>query len=144
MGSLPCPRGVLLKQFSQGKRKFSKMVNKCIIILHQTKKTSQLRHIGGSGPLSDSINLSRVHSHTKGGQQVPKVINFFGSKQTFRPLTIELVFSQYGQDNSQMFQVLTHRFRINQDIIKVDQNEPIQVGGQDTIHHRLECSRSIG
>ena len=74
---------------------------------------------------------------------MPEILYFLLPKNTFRLFGTELMITKKLQYKIQMLKMLSPGFTIDEDIIKEDRNEVLQVGPKYFIHQFLERGRGI-
>ena len=72
-----------------------------------------------------------------------EILYFLLPKNSFRLFGIEMMITKKLQYKIQMLEMLSPSFTIDEDIIKEDQNEVLQVGLKYFIHQCLERGRGI-
>ena len=74
---------------------------------------------------------------------MPEILNFLLAKNTFILFGMEMMIREKLHYKSQMLEMFSPCFTVDEDIIKKYQNEFLEIGSEYFIHQGLECGRSI-
>ena len=94
-------------------------------------------------PNTHSGHLIIVNTDLAIFNNVAQVLNATLCKHAFLLLCIQLVLAQSFKDHAQVFNMLTCRLTVHQNIIQVHSNGLIQHIGEQVIHQALKRGRSI-
>ena len=92
-------------------------------------------------PVQDSSHLVRIHSQFTRTHHMSKILDIWLDKFAFLQLGLQLVLAKSVGDLAKMSLVLFCVVTINEYIIKVNQNEVINVTKHYHIHKILECRK---
>ena len=96
-----------------------------------------------SRPVTDCLDLSRVHGHAIGRDDVPQVVDGVDAKSTLGALDVEVVLLEGGEDQAQVAQVVRPRVAVDEDVVEEDEDEAMEERAQYLVHERLERGRGI-
>ena len=94
-------------------------------------------------PVQDSLDFVRGHPESLGGQDIAEIFNSIGMELTLIRTSIKSVFPKASEDFPDMLPVLGGIIRIDEDVIKVDDNRNVNHVGKDVVHKTLESGRSV-
>jgi len=95
-------------------------------------------------PIHDSLDLSWLHFHAVGADDVSQEIDLCPKEFALACLGVQLVVLQGLQHFFQVLFMLLHRLAEDEDIIKVHDDEVVQKGPQNPVHEVLEGGGRVG
>ena len=98
----------------------------------------------GFRPIKNSLDLLLVHVKAFSGEDIAEVFDFIFVPFTFGWTSVKAILVESPKYFLDMSFVLRHIVRVNEDIIKVNDNTDIEHICEDFVHIMLESSRCIG
>ena len=96
------------------------------------------------GPLLNGLYFVGGHRETSGRQDVAEIFDAFVVELTFLWFGIQPVLPESAEDLLDLFMVSSFIRRINENIVKVDDNTNVQHISEDIVHEVLESAGGVG
>ncbi|GIM05341.1 hypothetical protein Vretimale_9805, partial [Volvox reticuliferus] len=113
-------------------------------VVGQTKELTQLLEVLRRRPITNHSYLPWVHPDTSGRHNVAQVLHLRLCPEAFGTLSKQLLPPQHLKHKLKMLQVLLARLGVDQDVIQVANDEPVDIRPKHAVHDRLERRRGIG
>jgi hypothetical protein len=135
---------VLLEKVCDRLCDLGEVFNETAAITSQTEEASNLFDILWRKPFNNSLDCIRIDGDAFCRYDMPKIVYFRKPKFTLGELGIKTMLAKFGENEAKMFFVFFLGFRVDKDIIKVYNNELVEVFHEDRVHESRESCWSIG
>jgi hypothetical protein len=95
-------------------------------------------------PIKDGFHFVFSHAESVGGKDVSEVFHTVPVEFAFPGVGIQAMLPESVEDFFDMLFVLGHIIRVDQDVIKVDNDTDVEEVAEDVVHEVLEGHRGIG
>ena len=129
---------------SEGGSVFWKDYNEMVVKIGKACEPLNLFDIGRGWPPANGVSLGSNHHNTCWRHHKFQELDRVSVKKRFLRLDVKMILSEAHKDVLDMDLVYVLRFRVDKDVIQIDQHEVIGHILKDAIHEMLGCCGCLG